>query len=417
MDRSGAARLPASLTDWIADLWSRQLFPGPCKGDDSPPSLRSLAILVVLPAILLYPCLGFHLFEPDESRYAQIPREMLDRSDLIVPTLQGEPYLDKPPLFYWMVMLSYRIFGAHDWSARLVPAIAAHLTLLLTYLLGRRTMGERPAFWAALVLALAPGFLGMSRLLILDGLLTLFVTLALFAGYEALRGNTLRKGWWLLASVAVGLAVLTKGPVALLLFLPPLWLHRRLSGKGCVPSRGDLVLFGLIVLAITLPWYIALSLRVPEFVRYFFWEHNVKRFLAPDVHVRGIWFYFPILWLVLFPTTLLLLPVARYLSRLTPEDADRRSVHLGFHLLAGGWCVLFFTLSACKLPTYILPALPFLALGLGAFLVETDWQSSRLFRHSLQASFALMMLGHYLVLPWYAWYRSPMSRPADVLAL
>src|SRR5438309_1932643 len=84
----------------------------------------------------------------------------------------------KPLLLYWAVMLSYRLFGVHDWTARLVPALAVHATILLVYLLGRRTLGERPAWWAALMLSLAPAFVGMARLLILDGLLTLCTTLA-----------------------------------------------------------------------------------------------------------------------------------------------------------------------------------------------------------------------------------------------
>src|SRR5205085_2493194 len=121
-------------TGWIGQLWSGFLFPGPSTAADEPPRLRGLALLVVLPGLLLYPCLDFRLFEPDESRYAQIPREMLERGDWLVPVLQGEPYLDKPPLFYRLVMLSYRLLGCHDWAARLVPAAAVHLTILLTYL-------------------------------------------------------------------------------------------------------------------------------------------------------------------------------------------------------------------------------------------------------------------------------------------
>src|SRR5262249_46809437 len=152
-----------------------------------------LALLLVVPAILLYPRLDFRLFEPDESRYAQIPREMLQRGDPIVPTLQGEPYLDKPPLFYWLVMVSYTTFGIHDWAARMAAAVAVHATVLLTYLLGRRSLGDRPAWWGACVLALAPGFLAMARLLILDGLLTLCVALALLAALEAVRGDRLHR--------------------------------------------------------------------------------------------------------------------------------------------------------------------------------------------------------------------------------
>jgi 4-amino-4-deoxy-L-arabinose transferase-like glycosyltransferase len=109
--------------------------------------------------------MSFPLFEPDEGRYAEIPREMLARGEWVVPYLHGQPYLDKPPLVYWLVMGCYRLLGVHDWAARLVPALAVHGCVLLTYLLGRRLLGERAAFWGALALTLAPGFSSMGRLL------------------------------------------------------------------------------------------------------------------------------------------------------------------------------------------------------------------------------------------------------------
>src|SRR5712691_10250049 len=116
-------------------LWSRVLFPGKPEAS-GPLRLGPLLFFLLVPAAVLYPCLSFYLFEPDEGRYAQIPREMLARGDWVVPVLQSEPYLDKPPLFYWLVMLSYSLFGVHDWAARLVPALAVHGTILVTYLLG-----------------------------------------------------------------------------------------------------------------------------------------------------------------------------------------------------------------------------------------------------------------------------------------
>ncbi|HEX5269461.1 MAG TPA: glycosyltransferase family 39 protein, partial [Gemmataceae bacterium] len=164
-----APALPPSLWSWLPLLWRRALFPGVAE-PRSRLSVRALLLLIVLPSVLLYPCLAFPLFEPDEGRYAEIPREMLQRGEWVVPYLQGEPYLDKPPLFYWLVMLSYRALGAHDWAARLVPALAVHGCILLTYLLGRRGLGDRPAFWGAALLSVAPGFAGMGRLLLLDGL-------------------------------------------------------------------------------------------------------------------------------------------------------------------------------------------------------------------------------------------------------
>jgi 4-amino-4-deoxy-L-arabinose transferase-like glycosyltransferase len=413
MDRAS----PRSILGWPRLLWSAVLFTGPSSAEASSPRLSAVAWLVVLPAVLLYPCLGYHLLEPDESRYAQIPAEMVRSGNLIVPTLQGEPYLDKPPLFYWLVAASYRVFGIHDWSARLVPALAVHATVLLTYLLGRRTMGDRVAWWAALLLALSPGFLGMSRLLILDGVLTFFVVFSLFAAFEAVRLEKLCWNWWLVASVACGLGVLTKGPVAILLLVPPLWLYRRLTGHTTTPGRIGWLAFSLIVVLLALPWYVALSLRIPSFVSYFFLEHNVQRFLAPGVHVRGVFFYVPVLLLALWPGSMLLPVFIRQFLSEKEEINAHRSPELGFHLLAGGWCVLFFTLSSCKLPTYVLPAFPFLALALAHALVSARWESARLTVNTAVASFALLVVVHHFALPWYAQYRSPMSRPAEVLRL
>jgi Dolichyl-phosphate-mannose-protein mannosyltransferase len=411
-----AATLPRSLPGWIAFLWSRVLFTGAAT-EPGRVRLVSLVWLILLPAVLLYPCTHFALFEPDESRYAQIPREMAERGDLVLPTLQGEPYLDKPPLLYWLVMASYRIFGVHDWSARLVPALAVHLTVLLTYLFGVRLLGERVAFRGALVLALAPGFLGMGRLLLLDSLLTLWVSLSLFAGFLAVRGERLHWPMWLLAAVACGLGILTKGPVALVLLAVPVALYRPLTGRGVWPRVGELLAFLCVVAVISLPWYLVVAVRVPEFLPYFLWEHNIQRFLTPFAHERGIWFYGPVVLLTLLPTSLLVIPFVRFLCTGREESVRHRSPELGFVLLAALWCVMFFTLSACKLPTYILPALPFFSLALGLFLDVTPWRASRLPTYMAGVTFGLLLLTHLVFVPWYADYRSPMSRPDEITQL
>src|SRR5947209_8244119 len=114
--------LPRRLADWPSYLWSNVLFPGQERPLATRPRLWSLFLVVAVPAVLLYPSLGFPLFEPDESRYAELPREMLLRHDYVVPYLEGEPYLEKPPLFYWLVAAAYRIFGVSAGTARLVPA-------------------------------------------------------------------------------------------------------------------------------------------------------------------------------------------------------------------------------------------------------------------------------------------------------
>jgi hypothetical protein len=409
--------LPRTLLAWPSFLWSNVLFPGAPTAATSRPRPLALLALLVLPAVLLYPSLSFPLLEPDESRYAEIPREMLQRGDLVVPVLQSEPYLDKPPMLYWLVAASYRVFGVSEAAARLPTALAVHGTILLVYLLGRRVLGERSAFAGALALTAAPGFVAVGRLLILDGLLTFWTTLALFAAFEALRGERLHRGWWMLSAVACGLGVLTKGPVALVLVAPPLWLHRRLTGRGCPVGGRGLLLFAAVLLAVALPWYVALCSRVPGFLRYFFWEHHVVRYLSSFAHQHGIWFYAPVLLLGLLPASLLLPPLVRFLGTTDVAVARRRPPELGYHLLAGGWCVLFFSLSSCKLPTYALPALPPFALAFGHFLVRGRWRASRLPLVAGAAAFVLLALAHLVVLPWYAAYRSPMARPDAVRAL
>jgi 4-amino-4-deoxy-L-arabinose transferase-like glycosyltransferase len=404
---------PRSLPAWLPLLWRGVLFPGAVP-DDAAVRPRALLLLALLPALLLYPCLSFRLLEPDEGRYAEIPREMLARGDLVVPVLHGEPYLDKPPLFYWLVAGSYRLFGVSEASARLVPALAVHATILLVYLLGRRSLGGRAAFRAALLLTLAPGFVSVARLLVLDGLLTLWATLAVLAAFEAVRGGRFAWGWWLTATLACALGVLTKGPVAVVLLLPPLWLHRRLCGGVGVPWRAWL-LFAVVLLAVNVPWYAALCLRVPRFAYYFFWEHHVVRFLTPFAHEQGVFYYGPILLGGLLPGTLLLWPFAKFL--LGHDAARLRAPELGYVLLAGGWCVLFFTLSACKLPTYVLPALPMLALALGYFLAHGPWRRARALVPVGSAAFLLLLAGHHVALPWYAAYRSPMAHPEELAAL
>ncbi|MHB1423518.1 MAG: ArnT family glycosyltransferase [Gemmataceae bacterium] len=417
-DRIGCkeVELPHSLPAWLPFLWSRVLFPGGTKSNREPYRRASLFLLLLLPALLLYPSLSFPLFEPDESRYAEIGREMLERGEWVVPYLQSEPYLDKPPLLYWLIEASYELFGVRIWAARLVPALAVHGCVLLAYLLGRRSVGERAAFWGALALALAPGWISMGRLLLMDSLLTLCTTLALLSAFEAVRGERLHWNWWLLAAAACGLGVLTKGPVALVLLLPPVWLQRWLTGRGCRIGRAGMAGFLLVILAVTLPWYAAMSLRIPTFARDFLWEHNVRRFLAPFAHEHGLWFYIPVLLGGLLPATLLLVPFLRFLFSSDPARASRRTVELSFLLLSGGWCLSFFTLSQCKLPTYIMPAFPPLCLAFGYFLVNSRVSLLAL-RAGGTAAFVVLALAHHVATPWYAAYRSPMGRPTEILRL
>src|SRR5436853_6740161 len=148
---------------------------------------RSLAFpLLLLVASLLFLCrLRTPLLEPEEARYAEIPRQMLVADRWVVPVLNGQDYLDKPPLFYWLVMASYRVFGVHDWSARLVAGAIGVLTVAVVYGWARRALGGQAAFAAGLVLALTPEFVYRERMVTPNGLLVLWTTAALAAGNMA----------------------------------------------------------------------------------------------------------------------------------------------------------------------------------------------------------------------------------------
>lgn len=399
---------PTHLLGWVPILWSKVLFGGevPVVGSVR---RRDLALLLIVPGLLLYPCLSFHLFEPDEGRYAQIPREMLERGEWIVPTLQGEAYLDKPPLCYWLVMLSYSLFGYHDWAARLVPALAVHAGIFASYLLGRRIVRERAAFWGAMLLSVSPMYLGVGRILTLDGVLTFWVMLGSLAMLLALRSASRLNGWWIVAAIACGLGVMTKGPVALVLQIPPLVAHRWLSGDATRISWRAWLGFFAIVLAINLPWYAAVCIARPEFVRYFLWQHNVQRFVEPFDHVRPVWFYLPILLYGLLPTVLLAWPLGRFLTSTHAEESKHRPAAMGYLLLCGAWCVFFFSMAGCKLPTYILPAFPPLCLALGCFVAGTTWHKSRVLLGMILCAWLFQAGANYVVIPTYARHRSPMG--------
>ena len=396
-----------SLLDWLPYLWKRVAFPA-APPADARVRWRSLAVVFVLPALLLYPVLGFHLFEPDEGRYAQIPREMLARGAWVVPTLQGEPYLDKPPLMYWLVELSYLAFGVSPAAARLVPAVCVHLTILAVYLIGRRSVGERGAFWAAVLLSVSPGYVGMARLLLLDGLLVLCVTCSVLCGFEAVRGGRLKLGWWLAAAVGSGLGFLTKGPISEILLFPPLFAFALLNRETARVGVSKLLLFGLVVLAVNLPWYVAIYRQQPEFLRYFFWEHNVMRFLQPFDHLQPVWYYVPIVVGGFLPGVVVGVAYLRGLF-LGTTDAVVRTQAGGFWLLSGAWCLFFFSCSGSKLPTYILPAFPPLCLALGEFLARSAWDrswKSRVLVGGFAVFGGVLNLG---VVPWYAAARSPVG--------
>jgi dolichol-phosphate mannosyltransferase len=363
--------VPRTLRTLLPFWWSRVLFPedeSARRREQPEPALLLTLILCLVAGLLFFSRLACPLQEPQEARYAEIPRQMLAEGHWLVPVLHGQPYLDKPPLLYWLVMGSYQVFGVHDWSARLVSCAAAFLSVLVTFGWGRRVVGIRAAFAGALVLCLSARFIQLGRLLTMDSLLGLWVIAGWAAAHVACRGPGLRWGWWLLSAGACGLGLLTKGPVALVLVLAPVLAYQALDVRAVRPRLAVWGAYLAVAVGLACPWYILAVWHDPGFLEYFFWNHNVVRYVASFDHEEPLWFYLPGLLLGMLPWTLLTPPLARFLGRRSAGAAANRPAALGFFLLAFGWCLLFFSAAGCKRASYILPAMPPLALALGCYL-------------------------------------------------
>ncbi|HVS35860.1 MAG TPA: glycosyltransferase [Gemmataceae bacterium] len=374
--------IPRTLAALLPFWWSSMLFPGASAsggrqfpavanngGDDAGRSpLPALLLLLVVACLLFFSQLRAPLLEPQEPRYAEIPRQMLAEGRLLTPVLNGQAYLDKPPLLYWSVITAYEAFGVHGWVARLIPGLAGVLTVLATFLWGRRVAGNRTGLLGALVLCLSWRFVYLERMLTMDGLLCLWVTAGLAAAHAAVVGGRFRWGWWLLSAVACALGLLTKGPVALLLIAVPTAVFAALDRRSAHIGWRRWAAYLAAAAVIAAPWYVFISVAEPDFAASFFWKHNIVRFIAPFDHAEPVWFHLPLLLAGMLPWSLLLPGFVVFLARRSVRAALRRPPALGFFLLAAGWSAAFFSMAGCKRPVYILPTLPPLALALGCYL-------------------------------------------------
>ena len=319
--------------------------------------------LVIGIALLFCFRFSLPLLEPEESRYAELPRQMHENGSWIVPTLDGHAYLDKPPLLYWLVAGTYQLFGVSVFIARIVPSLAAAATVWAAYRWSLNAGGIGAGLASAAILLTMPDFLYRGPMLTMNGLLGLTTTAALASGYLAISSERIRWRWWIAAAIFTGLGVLTKGPVAIALVVGPLvvvpWLDGRLRKPGIIPWA----IFAGLVAIVAGPWFAAVTLREPGFVEYFFWKHHIDRVVNPFDHVKPWWYYIPQVLLGMLPWTLVIgLAALRWLQRrpLPPLVL--------FGLVAGVIGVTLFSISGSKRPVYLVPVYPPLAVAAGVFL-------------------------------------------------
>ena len=333
------------------------------------------AILIL---VTLYICYFSHLgvigfVGPDEPRYAWIARDMAETGEWITPRLYGKPWFEKPPLLYWGGAIFFKILGpGHpEVAARLPSAISALLATLALAWLAWRTYGEECARWLLLLLPTCVGMIGFSRAAATDMPFTGMLTIAMVCATVALglveNENTpiLPRTPWpalLLFGFFLGLAVLAKGPAAIILSGGAALLWAIFTNRWHDAFR-LLHPAAIIAFCVTaLPWYILCAQRNPDFFRIFIIEHNFKRYLTPEFqHVQPFWYYVPILLIAFVPWSLLLLVAAgKGVSRFyrTHRISPLASLFVSWIVFS----LLFFSASKSKLPGYILPTVP--AIGL-----------------------------------------------------
>ncbi len=330
-------------------------------------SAETLAVPVVfvLAGLIFFFHLGAYGFwEPDEARYGEIAREMLALRDFIVPHLNYVAYVEKPPLLYWLTALSFRIFGINEFAARVVPAMSALLGVVATFFFADRVMGRRRAVMAAAILATAPLYAVMAQVLTTDMLLSALTTIAIFALFlHCQEGGS----WCWIAYVAMALATLTKGPVGIALpaltMLFFLWWVGTLRGSI---RRFHAIAGAVLALAILAPWFVAISIREPGFLDFYFVGEHIRRiFDSSFSHGEPFYFYVPVVIGGLLPWSLLV-PFLTW--RRMPANPARRYCVIASLVIIG-----IFSASSGKLIPYIIPALPPLAVLLSDGIISCAW--------------------------------------------
>ena len=385
------------------------------------PTARLLWIALILST--LYLCY-FHnlgalgLVGPDEPRYAWIARDMQETGDWVTPRLYGKPWFEKPPLYYWGAALSFKFFGVSETSALLPSAISALLATLALAWLALRLYGTETARWLLLLLPTTVGMIGFSRAAATDMPFAAMLTIAMVFAAQLLnlvpssnqqsdQANPHQRARCSFISFTsstsftsfffgffLGLATLAKGPAAIILSggAVLLWAVFTKRWRDAFRCLHPVAIASFCLTA--LPWYILCARRNPDFFRIFIIDHNFNRFLTPQFqHIQPFWFYVPIFILAVFPWiffhVLAKLQFFANWKQQLPESSAQ-----AFLLAWAGFTFLFFTLAKSKLPGYIMPAVPPMALLMANAAASTAKDSGRSPRWPVFGTgLALLILG------------------------
>ncbi|MGA8865218.1 MAG: glycosyltransferase family 39 protein [Gallionella sp.] len=352
-------------------------------------STRRIGWLVLAVALIWFSNLEYRkLIKPDEGRYAEIPREMVASGNWVTPRLNDLKYFEKPPLQYWTTALAYEVFGEHQWTSRLWTGLTGFAGILLVWLAGLRLFGRDTAIYAAMLLGSSMLYALMGHINTLDMGVTFFITLGIVALLIAQQEMEKHRGrWMVLAWAALGLAVLSKGLMGIVLPGAALFLYAVVQRDFTVFKRMHWLAGLAVFLLVTAPWFYLVMKANPEFFQKFFIYEHYTRFTTKQLGRYQPWYYFvPILLLGALPWTMVMFDtVVRTWRDSRPasagasardskvKDSRARTFNASRFLLV--WAVfiyLFFSVSDSKLPSYLLPMFPALALLMGRQLATMN---------------------------------------------
>lgn len=337
----------------------------------SRPALSATVILLCWLAIgvLWFSSLSFRdLAGTDEGRYSEISREMALSGDFVTPRLNGLKYFEKPALQYWASAAAFMAFGESEFVARLWPGLCGFLAALMVWYTGRRLWGASAGLYAGLATISMVWMAGLSHIITVDMSVSFFLTISLCSFLIAQDANTqaqTRRRWMLAVWAAMAGAVLSKGLIGMVIPGAVLVLYSLIYRDWKTWPRMEPLWGPILFFALTVPWFVLVSMRNPEFAKFFFIHEHFQRFATNEARRPGSWYYFvPILIGGMLPWSSLLPSLGRYAVRREAGAFQPNGVLLI-------WCAfifVFFSLSSSKLPGYLLPIFPALGLLLGRYL-------------------------------------------------
>lgn len=298
----------------------------------------------------------------DEPRYASIAREMSESGDWVTPRLNGSPWFEKPILYYWTAGVAFRVIGESDYAARLPSGIAALAAILAIAWAAKRFYTVATAVILLLVLPATIAIVGFARGAGPDMLFASALTVAMVLSAEVVSAVKISLKHCAAFGAALGIAALAKGPAAVVLAGGgiAIWAILAREWKRAMRTIHPAALTAFAIVAV--PWYTLCAARNPDFLRTFFLLHNVERFATPVFHhVRPVWYFVPVIFLGLLPWVALIPGSAREVRASITDRTWASRPGLYFASWAS-FTFLFFSVSRSKLPGYVLPAIPALAL-------------------------------------------------------